>query len=103
MGFFDEALGEGAVDVVAMLDGEAGKQVAECVAVGALVGLSLTRDGGALGVTVTVDGTPVRRYFRDAEQLELWLSTNMPEIAEAAGRASADGASAVPRRRTRRR
>lgn len=95
-----EGAGDGArVDVVAMLDSEAMKRLAAMVDFGALVSLSLTSDGGALGVTVTVDGRWRREYFRQVEQLDLWTEEAMAPVREAcAGRL----ASREPRSRERR-
>jgi hypothetical protein len=61
-----------------MLDSKATNLLGEICGHGALVGLGTTRDGGALGVTVTVDGSYRREYFRDAEELVAWL-----EVADA--------------------
>lgn len=40
---------------------------------GALVGLSLSRDGGALSCALTVDGVTERDWFRHAGELLVWL------------------------------
>lgn len=56
-----------------MLDSKCGDLIHECVALGAMVSLSLTSDGGALGVTVTLDGKWRREYFRNEEELLAWL------------------------------
>lgn len=73
MGDWFDAAGNGsACDVQAMLDGKGGETLIECVASGALLSLGVTSDGGALGVTVTVDGRWRREYFRDAEALAVW-------------------------------
>lgn len=98
MGWFDENGAGSAVDVHALMDGKAGELVLECVAAGALMSLSLTSDGGALGVTVTVDGRWRREYFRDAEPMEAWLVDALDATAEAA---AARSASREPRSRSR--
>lgn len=61
------------VDVGAVFDSGVPGLIAECVALGALVSLGCTSDGGALGVTVTLDGRWRREYFRDSESLTDWL------------------------------
>lgn len=66
---------------------------------GALVSFATTRDGGALGVTITLDGRWRREYFRAADELQTWL-----EAAYSAVRASvtASPAPAHPAPRQRR-
>lgn len=66
------------VDVAVLLDSKAANLLGEICNHGALVGLGTTRDGGALGVTVTVDGAYRREYFRDVDELMAWL-----EVADA--------------------
>ncbi len=89
------------VDPVAMLDSEAGKRLAGMVAAGALVSLSLTSDGGALGVTVTVDGRWRREYFRDVEALDVWTEDAMAPVADACAGRLASREPAPRQRRTR--
>jgi hypothetical protein len=96
--WFDAGGDGSSCDVVALLDSGASDLLSGCVALGALVSLGLTGDGGALGVTVTVDGRWRREYFRDAEALTDWLAGGMPSI-EAACKARA--ASSGPRQRQR--
>lgn len=71
------------VDVAAVLDGKGWDALLECVHLGALVGLGTTADGGALGVTITVDGAWDREYFRSGEELVDWMSEAMPVVREA--------------------
>lgn len=61
-------------DVPAMFDSKVPELIATLVGLGALVSLGVTSDGGALGVTVTVDGRWRREYFRDGEALEEWVA-----------------------------
>lgn len=90
-------------DVGAILDGAGGETLQELVGVGALVSLGLTSDGGALGVTVTVDGRWRREYFRDGEELRDWLAEALPAVRAAveAGSASSGRDNASRRRRGR--
>jgi hypothetical protein len=101
MGDWFDGGGTGArVDVGELLNGSCGDGVAELVTTGALVSLGLTSDGGALGVTVTVDGRWRREYFREYDELLAWLAEAIPAV-RAAREASA--ASAVPAGGSRRR
>lgn len=43
------------------------------VGTGALVSLGLSRDGGALAATVTLDGDWLREWHRDCDELTAWL------------------------------
>lgn len=61
------------VDVEAIFDSRVPSLLGEVVSLGALVGISRTRDGGALGITVTNDGRWRREYFRDADSASDWL------------------------------
>jgi hypothetical protein len=98
--WFDQAGGStGPLDVPALLDSAGGQAIGDLVATGALVSLGLTRDGGALGVTVTVDGRWRREYFRDADGLQLWMAEALPAVRQAT---EALAASAGPRSRQRR-
>jgi hypothetical protein len=85
-------------DARALLDSGASDLICSVVEAGALVSLGLTSDGGALGVTVTVDGRWRREYFRDSESMMLWLSDGLPDIQAAAGDRRA---SSVQRQRQR--
>ncbi len=86
------------VDVLALLDSQGWEHLKACVSAGALLSLGLTSDGGALGVTVTVDGRWRREYFRDADALEAWAAGASEAVDLAVASASA---SSVPRSRTR--
>lgn len=97
--WFDEGGSGKAVDVAAIFDGPCFEALTAVVQLGALVSLGTTSDGGALGVTVTVDGRWKREYVRQAEDLELWLSEALPAVRAAVEAASA---SSAPRGRGRR-
>jgi hypothetical protein len=99
MGWFDEGGGGTPVDVTAMLDSKASELLHELVGAGALISLGLTSDGGALGLTVTVDGAWRREYFRDDSTLIAWLEEAMAPVLDAC---RARGASSAPRERPRR-
>jgi hypothetical protein len=81
-----------------MLDSRALDLLGVAVGAGALLSLGLTSDGGALGVTVTVDGRWRREYHRDADSLVDWLTEGLPDIIAAC---SARSASSAPRKRER--
>jgi hypothetical protein len=55
------------------------------VGAGALVSMGTTSDGGALGVTVTVDGKWRREYFRDEDELLAWLAQAVAAVHSAKG------------------
>jgi hypothetical protein len=88
-----------AVDVAALLDSAAGEAAWRVVQAGALLSFGRTSDGGALGVTVTIDGRWRRDYFRDAEELAAWLA-GAAEYAEQ--EADTIAASSARRKRQRR-
>lgn len=98
--WFEGAGGGGLVDVAAVLDSDGWAGLLECVALGALVALGTTRDGGALGVTVTVDGRWRREYFRDGADLTAWVAEAVPAVRQAVG--SSPPVSSAPRGRQRR-
>lgn len=87
------------MDVRALLDSGAADVLASIVALGALVSLGTTSDGGALGVTVTVDGRWRREYFRETEALLEWLGGAAAAVEKAL---LGDRPSSVPRQRQRR-
>jgi hypothetical protein len=89
------------IDVVKLLDSDAGRLAHEVVGAGALVSLGLTSDGGALGVTITVDGTWRRDYFREEESLQAWLAEALPAVAELRGQTSPTSVAAPRSRRPR--
>lgn len=62
------------VDVTALFDSEAAPLLLGIVTEGAMVSMGTTSDGGALAVTVTLDGKWRREYFRDSEALTVWLA-----------------------------
>jgi len=61
------------VDVGAMLDASAAEYIASLVTSGALVSLFRTRDAGAFGCSVTLDGEQEKEYFRNSEEFLDWL------------------------------
>lgn len=81
--WFDEGGRGSPVDVAALLDSQGGAAVGELVGLGALVSLGLTSDRGALGVTVTVDGRWRREYFRDEDELRVWMAEAIPAVRAA--------------------
>lgn len=87
------------VDVVGMLDPDVVKGLGEIIESGALLSMGTTSDGGALGITVTVDGQWRREYVRSLDELNVWLAEAVPGVVEAS---AGSRPSAAPRRRTRR-
>lgn len=98
MSFFDEQGTGNAVDVEALMDSGVPSLLWRIVTAGALISIGRTSDGGALGITVTLDGRWRREYFRDADEAVDWLI----RAAEAV-EAEASSASPGPRKRPRRR
>lgn len=87
------------VDVAELLDGLASQGVRELVDAGALVSLGTTRDGGALAITVTVDGRWRREYFREADALCAWIGEAIPAVEAARDPRPASGGSGSRSRR----
>lgn len=90
---------KGAVDVHEVLGSGATKGLFDMIEAGALVSLGTTSDGGALGITVTIDGEWRREYVRTLEEVELYLAEAVPAVVELAG---GPRPSAAPRQRARR-
>jgi Tfp pilus assembly protein PilN len=97
--WFDDAGQGAAVDVNELVDVIPMKALLDVVQLGALLSLGTTSDGGALGVTITVDGRWRREYFRDSESLTAWLAEALPAVESARG---ADRPSAARGQRQRR-
>ena len=99
MGWFDEGGSGSPVDVQGVLDQQQIQEaLALMVAAGALISMGVTSDGGALGLTITVDGAWRREYFRTSDDMLEWLVEAQPHVLAAC---QARSASAVSRRRTR--
>jgi hypothetical protein len=97
--FFDGGSGGVPVDVRAVLDSDVAGVLFDIVALGALVSFGTTSDGGALGVTVTVDGRWRRVYVRTTAELEDFVAEAFPAVRELL---EAPPASSAPRKRQRR-
>lgn len=87
------------LDVLALLDSGVSDLLHAVVGFGALLSLGLTSDGGALGVTVTLDGRWRREYFREVEPMMEWLAGALKALEAAGPRPTA---SSAPRSRQRR-
>lgn len=99
--WFDEASKGAPFQVESLGDSLALDGILKCVEAGALVSLGVTSDGGALGVTVTVDGQWRREYFRDLEELQDFISQALPAVIEARARVAASSGGGS-RKRSRR-
>lgn len=97
--WFEEDASTSAVDVAAVMDSGAPEVLWRIVTAGALVSIGRTSDGGALGVTVTLDGRWKRQYFRDSDELIDWLLGAAAAVEEEAERSAASPGS---RKRSRR-
>jgi hypothetical protein len=91
------------VDVVGMMDEPSTKGLMTMVEAGALVSLGTTSDGGALAITVTVDGEWRREYVRSEAELALYLAEAVPAVTDllAGGRPSAEERGRSRRRKAR--
>lgn len=100
MGWFDEGGSGSPVDVQGVLDqAQIQEAIARMIAAGALISMGTTSDGGALGLTVTVDGAWRREYFRTSDDMLEWLVEAEPHVVAAC---EVKSASSVARRRSRR-
>lgn len=84
MTWFDEGTSSSPADIAALLDSD--KIAAHLVGIiehGALLSIGKTSDGGAMSVTVTLDGKWRREYFRDQVALEQWLEQAYDAVASA--------------------
>lgn len=81
--WFDGAGNGSEVDVGEFFDGMCVQGMRELVDAGALVSMGKTSEGGALGFTVTVDGRWRREYFRNADELTLWIGEALPAVQHA--------------------
>lgn len=86
-----------AVDVHSLLD-ETGavKALCDMIEAGALCSIGTTSNGGALAVTITVDGEWRRDYFRTADELSVWLAEATPAVVELAEAARGGSTAASP-------
>lgn len=71
--WFEDGQATAAVDLPSLLDAGVVDAFCDVVRAGALVSVGMSRDGGALGVTVTSDGRWRREWFRESEALTTWL------------------------------
>lgn len=83
--WFDGAGTGKPVDVLACLSDVMTEGISALVSEGALVSIGTTSDGGALSVTVTVDGRWRREYFRDEVALGAWIAEAIPAVRSARG------------------
>ena len=70
--FFKSDTGGSTFDCTTIPDSQGLSLLCECVAMGALVSLSLSRDKGVLGVTLMLGDSKQRDYFRDVDELFDW-------------------------------
>lgn len=99
--WFDSGSSSSPADVGALLDSD--KIVAHLVGIierGALLSLGKTSDGGAMSVTVTLDGRWRREYFRDQGDLEVWVEQAYDAVSSAPPPASRGRGSGQRSRKT---
>ena len=99
--WFDQNGNGSRVDVRELLDGMPMQGIQELVEAGALCSLGLTSDGGALGLTVTVDGRWRREYFRNSADLQAWIAAALPAVEAARGQVSPSAGNGQRTRRSR--
>lgn len=99
MSWFDDGGSGSSVDVAALMDSAVIDHIAGIIAAGALVSMGTTSDGGALGITVTLDGRWKRTYVRHTEEAVDWLTAARQAVELEADRPTA---SSAPRPRKRR-
>ena len=83
------------IDPAAFLDATASEYISSLVLAGCLVSIYRTSDGGALGISVTLDGENEKEYFRLPEECHEWLQ----EVDAAVGETPAPAPSAKRARR----
>lgn len=83
MSLGDLARGGPVVDVGALLGAPACEYIASIITGGALVSLFRTRDAGAFGVQVTLNGDVAKEYVRTEEELCDWLRRVDQAVTEA--------------------
>jgi hypothetical protein len=71
--WFDVGGDGSACDVSALLSDNCIPVLVRCLEAGALVSLGVSRDGGALGATVTLDGRWRREWHREESELVTFL------------------------------
>jgi hypothetical protein len=74
--FFDSGLSDGLIGVLSL---------------GVLVSLGVTRDGGAIGLTILSDGKRRREYFRDSESAAEFLRSASEALSATGLGATANG------------
>jgi hypothetical protein len=99
--WFDGAGTGAAVSVPEIMDDLVIAGVQELVSAGALVSIGTTRDGGALALTVTVDGRWRREYFRAADETAAWIAEAIPAVRSANGASDASAGRAPRQRRSK--
>lgn len=70
------------VEVATLLDATATEYIASLVQAGCLVSIYRTSDGGALGLSVTLDGEQEKEWFREPTELAEWLREVDQAVAE---------------------
>lgn len=98
MSWFDGSGAGSAVDVSAVMDSQVPELLWAVVEAGALVSVGRTSDGGALAITVTMDGKWRREYFRGSDDAIAWLMEAVEAVERESERLSA---SSGPRSRPR--
>lgn len=99
MSWFEEGGSGNPVDVEKLFDSGVPTLIAGIVSAGALVSIGRTSDGGALGITVTLDGRWRREYFRDSDEATDWLMGAHMAVLDEASRTPPASSGRRPRSR----
>lgn len=79
--WFDEGRSGAVLALPELFTGELVDALVRVLGTGALVSVSVSRDGGALGFTVTSDGRWRREWFRDGGEASEWLNAGADWLA----------------------
>jgi hypothetical protein len=90
------------LDVTAFFDSEPLQECLwEVVQAGAMLTISATKNGAAIGLTVTFDGEWDREWFKDTGDALVWFSELLPELQRQVEARDASGDRRDRRRRPR--
>jgi hypothetical protein len=89
--FWDGSAKGSDIDLPAFFDSGVSDGLIGVLSLGVLVSLGVTRDGGALGITILSDGRRRREYFRDSEAATDFLRGAVVALSGAGVGATANG------------
>lgn len=86
--FWDGSAKGSNIDLPAFLDSSVLDGLIGVLSMGVLVSLGVTRDGGAVGITILSDGRRRREYFRDPEPAADFLRGAVDALGAGVGAAT---------------